>query len=165
MSQQVDPRGQQLAAAITSIVLGAVLLTTPGRLAVVLLAAQATLFAVAVVRGVHRTPVATLFRTVVRPRLAPPAHLEDPQPPRFAQAVGLVFTVVALVGLTSGATTLAYVATGAALAAALLNATIGFCLGCELYLLGRRALAAPNPQHSPNQITATPSATRVRSTT
>lgn len=30
-------------------------------------------------------------------------------------------------------------ATGAALAAAFLNAAIGYCLGCELYLLVRRA--------------------------
>ena len=29
-----------------------------------------------------------------------------------------------------------------ALVAALLNAAFGFCLGCELYLLGRRALPA-----------------------
>jgi hypothetical protein len=30
------------------------------------------------------------------------------------------------------------VATGLALAAAFLNAAFGFCLGCELYLLGKR---------------------------
>jgi len=159
MSQQIDPRGQQLAAAITSAVLVAVLLAAPGPLAVVLLAVQTALFAVAVVRGVHRTPVAALYR------LAPPAHLEDPAPPRFAQAVGLVFTAVALVALTSGAAGLAYAATGAALVAALLNATIGLCLGCEAYLLGRRALTVLIPQQSTRQINATPSATRVRSTT
>jgi hypothetical protein len=141
----VDPRGQQFAAAITSVVLVAVLLSAPGPLSVLLLVAQAALFAVAVVLGVPRTPVAALFRAAVRPRLAPPDHLEDAAPPRFAQAVGLLFTAVALVGLATGATTLAYLAIGAALAAALLNATIGLCLGCELYLLGRRALAATNP--------------------
>jgi hypothetical protein len=162
---EIDPRGQQFAAVLTSAVLVAVLLSAPGPLAGVLLGVQASLFALAAVRGVHRTPVATVFRTVVRPRLSPPAHLEDPGPPRFAQALGLAFTVVALVGFGSGATTLGYLATGAALAAALLNATIGLCLGCELYLLGRRALAFPSPHQRPNQIDATPSATRVRSTT
>jgi hypothetical protein len=149
MSQQVDPRGQQLAAAVTSAVLVAVLLTAPEPLGITLLAAQAALFATAVVRGVHRTPVAAFFRAVVRPRLAPPAHLEDPEPPRFAQAVGLAFAVVALVGFVSGATTLGYVATGFALVAALLNATIGLCLGCEAYLLGRRLLAATNSPKIP----------------
>ena len=32
----------------------------------------------------------------------------------------------------------ALVAVGFALAAALLNAAFGFCLGCEMYLLGKR---------------------------
>jgi hypothetical protein len=138
---QIDPRGQQLAAAITSVVLVAVLLTTPGPVATVLLAVQAALFATAVLRGVQRTPVATLFRTLVRPRLGPPSHLEDAAPPRFAQGVGLGFVAVALAGFLAGADLVGYVATAFALAAALLNATIGLCLGCEAYLLGRRAHA------------------------
>jgi len=155
-SPQIDPRGQQFAAAVTSLVLVAVLLTAPGPLGIALLAAQAALFATAVLRGVQRTPVAAVFRAVVRPRLAPPAHLEDPEPPRFAQGVGLVFALVALVGFLSGAATLGYVATGFALVAALLNATIGLCLGCEVYLLGRRALAVPQSSKIP--------ATQTRST-
>ena len=155
-SPQIDPRGQQFAAVITSVLLVAGLLTAPGPLGIALLAAQAALFATAVVRGVQRTPVAALFRHVVRPRLAPPAHLEDPEPPRFAQGVGLVFALVALVGFLSGVTAVGYVATGFALVAALLNATIGLCLGCEVYLLGRRALAVPNPPKIP--------ATQTRST-
>jgi hypothetical protein len=106
---------------------------------------------------VQRTPVAALFRQAVRPRLAPPAHLEDPEPPRFAQGVGLVFALVALVGFLSGVTTLGYVATGFALVAALLNATIGLCLGCEVYLLGWRALAVPNsPKIPATQTRSTP---------
>jgi hypothetical protein len=154
---QIDPRGQQFAAGVTSGVLVAVLLTAPGPLGISLLAAQAGLFAIAVVRGVQRTPVAALFRAVVRPRLAPPAHLEDPEPPRFAQGVGLVFVLVALAGFLSGVTTLGYVATGFALVAALLNATIGLCLGCEVYLLGRRALAATNsPKIPATQTRSTP---------
>ena len=71
----------------------------------------------------------------MRPRLAPPAELEDPAPPRFAQAVGLGFALVALAGYLVGAPLLGALATGAALAAAFLNAAFGFCLGCELYLL------------------------------
>ena len=59
---QIDPRGQQFAAAITSALLVAVLLTAPGPAAVGLLPLQAALFATAVLRGVHRTPVAALFR-------------------------------------------------------------------------------------------------------
>lgn len=137
----LDPRGPQFGAALTTLVLAAVLLTAPSTLAVVLLAVQAALFATGALLGVARTPYAWLFRTVVRPRLAPPAELEDPAPPRFAQGVGLAFALVGLVGFLSGATLLGLVATGFALAAALLNAVFGFCLGCETYLLLRRVTA------------------------
>jgi hypothetical protein len=137
---RIDPRGPQFTAALTAVVLVAVLLL-PSPANVVLLAAQAVLFAIGAVRGVQATPHAWLFRTLVRPRLAPPTEWEDPQPPRFAQAVGLGFAVVGLVALLAGATVLGQVAVGAALVAALLNAVFAFCLGCEVYLLIRRATA------------------------
>ena len=136
---KIDPRGQQFAAGITSVVLGGVLLLAPHPAAVALLAVQAGLFAVAVVLGVQRTPHAWLFRTFVRPRLGAPDELEDPAPPRFAQGVGLGFAVLGLAGFLAGATLLGLVATGFALVAALLNAVFGFCLGCEMYLLIKRA--------------------------
>jgi hypothetical protein len=91
-----------------------------------------------VLLGVQHTPTGLVFRTFVRPRLSPPDELEDPRPPRFAQGVGLVFTAVALTGYLTGATLLGQIAVGLALVAALLNAVIGLCLGCELYLLGLR---------------------------
>jgi hypothetical protein len=87
---------------------------------------------------VQRTPSGLLFRTLVRPRLSPPDHLEDPRPPRFAQGVGLMFMLVAVAGFAAGLDVLAQVAIGLALVAALLNASTGFCLGCEMYLLGLR---------------------------
>ena len=155
MSTQIDPRGQRFAAAVTSAVLVAALATVPGPLEVGLLSLQAVLFATAVVLGVQRTPVAAAYRSVVRPRLGPPGHTEDATPPRFAQGVGLVFVAVALVGFTAGADLVGYVATGFALVAALLNATIGLCLGCEAYLLGRRALDRLNPTTNPTKIPAT----------
>lgn len=133
----IDPRGPQFAAGLTAVVLAAVLLL-PSPVDAVLLAVQAALFAIGTVRGVQATPHAWLFRTVVRPRLSPPTEWEDPQPPRFAQAVGLGFAVVGLVALLAGATVLGQVAVGAALVAALLNAVFAFCLGCEVYLLLRR---------------------------
>ncbi len=133
----IDPRGPQLTAGITAAVLVAVLLL-PSPWAAVLTGAQAVLFAIGATRGVQHTPHAWLFRTAVRPRLAPPEELEDPAPPRFAQAVGLAFTLVAFVALSTGATLIGQVAIGLALVAALLNAVFRFCLGCELYLLVRR---------------------------
>jgi len=139
MGTQIDPRGPRFTAAVTSLVLATVLLVPTGQVATALLAVQTVLFAVGAVRGLQHTPLAWLFRHAIRPRLTPPAHLEDATPPRFAQAVGLGFAVVGLAGYLTGATLLGEIAVGFALAAALLNAVFGFCLGCEIYLLLRRA--------------------------
>lgn len=134
----IDPRGPQFTAALTAVVLVAVLLIAPHPVGVALLALQAVLFAVGARLGVQRTPHAWLFRNVVRPRLSAPAELEDPAPPRFAQGVGLVFALVGLLGFLAGADVVGLVATGFALVAALLNALFRFCLGCEMYLLVKR---------------------------
>src|SRR4051794_24218051 len=106
MNTQIDPRGPQFAATLTALLLALVLATAPGTVALVALSVQTVFFAIGAGRGIQHTPYAWLFRTVVRPRLAPPADLEDAAPPRFAQAVGLIFAVVGLVGLSTGLTTL-----------------------------------------------------------
>ena len=141
MSAHIDPRGPQFTAAVTAVVLATVLLTAPSPFGVALLGVQAALFALGASRGVQHTPHAWVFRRAIRPRLAPPADLEDPAPPRFAQAVGLAFAVVGLLGYLTGATLVGAIAVGFALVAALLNAVFAFCLGCEVYLLGKRLTA------------------------
>jgi len=141
MSKQIDPRGPQFTAAVTAVVLATILLTAPSPFGVALLGVQAVLFALGAFRGVQHTPHAWVFRRAIRPRLAPPADLEDPAPPRFAQAVGLAFAVVGLLGYLTGATLVGAIAVGFALVAALLNAVFAFCLGCEVYLLGKRLTA------------------------
>ncbi|GAA4779426.1 DUF4395 domain-containing protein [Microbacterium gilvum] len=84
-------------------------------------------------------PWGALFRTVVRPRLAPPTELEDPRPPRFAQGVGLLVTGIGLVLHLAGVPWALPIAAAAAFVAAFLNAAFGFCLGCQIYLLLQRA--------------------------
>lgn len=133
----IDPRGPRFTAAVTLVLL-AVALLVPTPVAVAIVAVQALFFLSGVTLGVQRTPTAYVFKTFVRPRLSPPAGLEDQRPPRFAQGVGLAFTIVALIGFATGALLVAQVAIGFAVAAALLNAVFGLCLGCELYLLGLR---------------------------
>ncbi len=133
----VDPRGLRFAAGITAAVVALVLvLPSPAR--EVLLTLQVAVFATAAFAGLRRSPYSIVFAKLVRPRIGLPAELEDARPPRFAQLVGLGFTAVALVGFLAGATTVGLVATAFALVAALLNASIGLCLGCELYLVLRR---------------------------
>ncbi len=147
-SPQVDPRGQRFAAWLTTAVLVAVLVSAPSTLTTVLLAAQAAIFLTGVALGPARTPYAWLFRTVVRPRIGAPAETESALPPRFAQGVGLVFAAVALTGALAGATTVVLAAAGMALAAAFLNAAFGYCLGCEMYLLGLRVLPRDRLSHA-----------------
>jgi hypothetical protein len=134
----VDPRGPRFQAIVTTVVLAVVLVTQWWPL----LAVQAVLFALG---AAGRTPYAPVWR-FLRPRLGlrPPAELEDARPLAFAQALGLVFTLVALAGT---GTVVFTVFVAFALAAAFLNAAFGLCLGCELYLRGlrltRRSAAHP----------------------
>ena len=84
-------------------------------------------------------PWSALFRTLVRPRLAPPTELEDPRPPRFAQGVGLLVVTVGVLLNLFGVPWALPIATAMAFVAAFLNAAFGLCLGCRLYLLLQRA--------------------------
>ncbi len=137
---KVDPRGQRFNAALTTIVLAAVLITGSGWL----LAAQAVIFALGAVLGLKYSPYGLLFRWLVRPRLGPPREMEAADGPRFAQGVGLVIAVIGVIGYATGVTALGMAGAAAALVAAFLNAAFGLCLGCEMYVLIRRIW--PRPQ-------------------
>lgn len=139
---RIDPRGPRFGAAITAVLLLVVVfltLTGASVAAVLLLAVLAALFAWGAFAGAGRHPYGLLFKKFVRPRLAPPAELEDPAPPTFAQGVGLF---VSLVGVILGLVGLPYglaAAAAAAFIAAFLNAAFDYCLGCQIYLLLVRA--------------------------
>jgi hypothetical protein len=135
---EIDVRGPRFGAAVTTVVLAVVLVTG----SVWLLAAQAVLFALGAAAGVQKSPYGWVFRTLVRPRIGPPPATEDAAPPRFAQAVGLVFSLIGLIGYGAGVQWLGLAATACALAAAFLNAAFAYCLGCELYLLLKRVTTA-----------------------
>ena len=137
----IDPRGPRFGAAVNLVLLVVVLLlgTTPAAYAV--LAVIVAGFALGAFGGIGRTWQGWVFRRLVRPRLAPPAELEDPRPPTFAQLVGLIITGAGLVLGLAGVAVAVPVAAAFALVAAFLNAVFGLCLGCELYLLGVRLRA------------------------
>jgi Domain of unknown function (DUF4395) len=137
---QVDVRGPRFGAWVTTVVLAVVLVTGWWPL----LAAQAVVFWVGALAGLRWAPYGLVFRHLVAPRLGPVTEREDAAPPRFAQAVGGVFAVVGVVGFVTGVAPLGLVATGLALVAALLNAAVGLCLGCEMYLLLRRVRLSNN---------------------
>jgi hypothetical protein len=136
--RQIDVRGPRFAAWVTAAVLALALILGSGDL----VAVQAAVFAVGAAAGLRYAPYGLLFRVLVAPHLGPAREREPEGPPRFAQLVGLLFAAVGAAGYLFGAPVVGAVATGMALVAALLNAAIGFCLGCELYLIARRALPA-----------------------
>jgi hypothetical protein len=135
---EIDPRGPRFGGTITTIFLAVALITVGTPLSDVLVVWQTVVFGLGAIVGLHAQPYGILYRKVIGPRLAAPQVLEDAAPPRFAQAVGLLFMIVALVSIVLGATVIAAIAIGFALAAAFLNAAFDFCLGCEMYLLGAR---------------------------
>jgi hypothetical protein len=130
----IDPRGPRFGALITMVVFAVVLITGNAWL----LAAQGLFFAIGAGLGLPRSPYGLLFRWLIRPRLGPPVELEAAAPPRFAQAVGLVFSVVGVIGYAAGVGGLGMAAVAAGLVSAILNGIFGLCLGCEMYLLIRR---------------------------
>jgi hypothetical protein len=128
---EIDARGPRFSAALTTVVLALALVTGSAWVATF----QAVVFAIGAIKGPQFTPYALIYRTLIKPRLKSPLRTEDVRPPKFAQSIGLVFALVALVGSATGASVVFTVAIAAALAAAFLNAAFDFCLGCQVYLL------------------------------
>jgi hypothetical protein len=131
---EIDPRGPRFGAACTAVLLAVAVLTG----SIWVLAVQVVVFALGAGLGVSRSPYGYLFKTLVRPRLSPPSELEDPAPPRFAQMVGLFVTALGLLLALLNVPAAVEVSAAVAFVAAFLNAAVGYCLGCEMYLFLRQ---------------------------
>lgn len=93
-------------------------------------------FIARVLTGPTLSPLGQFVTRVLTPAL-PFAAKEVPGPPkRFAQGIGVVFSVTAAVlALGFGLTTAAYVVLGGLIFAASLEAFLGLCLGCKAFAL------------------------------
>jgi len=107
----IDARGPRYTAAITTLVLSAVLF------------------------GLRRSFYGFIYRNLIQPRLSGPVPSENEAAPRFAQLIGALFAATALLGGLTGNTSVFLIATSFALGAAFLNAAFGLCLGCQFYLI------------------------------
>jgi len=128
---EIDARGPRFSAALTTVVLAIALVTG----SIWVAAFQTVVFAIGAFKGPQFTPYALIYRTFIKPRLKSPLRTEDVRPPKFAQAIGLAFALVAVIGAVAGSSAVFSIAIAAALAAAFLNAAFDFCLGCQVYLL------------------------------
>jgi len=126
----IDPRGPRTNQAVLASAL--VMAAVTGQTWVVPVFAMVLFLGAAF--GPSYGPVLRLYRDLIRPRLAPPAHLEDPRPPRFAAAVGVVFLSASTLALGVGATTLGWALALVVAALAALAAISGLCVGCEMYV-------------------------------
>jgi hypothetical protein len=100
-------------------------------------------FAVGVLFGLRFSPLGATYRGLKKVlNLKTPVEPEEEAPPRFAQAMGLLFMALATVGFYPagwGDAAWIFVIIVAALQA-LLGIT-GICVGCEMYLIGKRLSA------------------------
>lgn len=127
----IDARGPRYSAAITSFVLALALITESSYV----IGFQFAVFLSAVLFGLRRSIYGFVYRNLIQPRLSGPVPSEDQRAPRFAQLIGALFALIALLGGVTGNSAVFLIATSFALGAAFLNAAFGFCLGCQIYLI------------------------------
>ncbi|HZT66701.1 MAG TPA: DUF4395 domain-containing protein [Acidimicrobiales bacterium] len=97
-----------------------------------------------VLTGPSLSPLGQLVTRVVTPRLPVEARPVPGPPKRFAQAIGLTFSLTAAVlALGFGLRGAAYVVLGLLVAAATLESVFGYCLGCKVFALLMRAGVIP----------------------
>jgi hypothetical protein len=134
----IDPRGPRFNQAVLSLalVVGFLLQDVGGW---IVIPVWAVVLFLGAAFGPRYGPFLRLYAEVVKPRLKPPAELEDPRPPRFAAVIGTVFLTTGTVALIAGLGGLAWGLALIVAALAGLSAVTGICVGCEVYLLIARA--------------------------
>jgi hypothetical protein len=134
----IDPRQPRLGQGITgAALLIGFLLDQP-----LVLPVLGAILAAASLGGPAINPYALPFRAVRSAGwLGPPRELEEAAPPRFSNTLGFAFLTIASLAYYIPDPPLTGLAWGLGLlvsALALLAATTGLCVGCELYVFVRR---------------------------
>lgn len=92
-------------------------------------------FIARVLTGPTLSPLGRIATQVVAPRLPDHEKLLPGPPKRFAQGIGVVFTVAASALWIAGAPVASRVVIAMLAGAAFLEAAFGFCLGCKIFAL------------------------------
>lgn len=86
--------------------------------------------------GPSLSPLGQLVTRVITPRLGLAERPVAGPPKRFAQGIGVAFSVsAAVLALGFGQSTAAYVLLGILVVAATLESVFGFCLGCQVFAI------------------------------
>jgi hypothetical protein len=134
----VNEKAARVVAGLVVVTTVVALLTQAGWLLWVLAAG----FLLRVLSGPRFSPFGLLATKVIAPRLGPPTLVPGP-PKRFAQGLGLTFSLVAAVCVTLGATTVGWTLVGLLVVAAVLESVFAFCLGCAIFGRLQRAGLIP----------------------
>ena len=102
-----------------------------------ILAALALQLAIGLTFGRRYCLPCLLYFELIQPRLGE-GPIEDSRPPRFANVVGVAFLTTATVAYATGLVPAGQALAGIVAALALLAATTGLCVGCEIYRLAAR---------------------------
>ena len=130
-ARMIDPRGHRFGAGVSAILLGVSFLTgTPWVVALVLVS-----IGVSAAFGLRFSVYGAVWRRIARTLALPRVEPEHEYPPRFAQVLGSVALILALVAFALGATTLGWAFALAVAGLQTLLAVTGYCLGCRLYFL------------------------------
>ncbi len=101
-------------------------------------------FAARVATGPTLSPLAQIVTRWVTPRLGVAARPVPGPPKRFAQLIGLIFSLAAaILALALDQVTAAYIVLGVLVCAASLEAFVGLCLGCRAFAVLMRAGVIP----------------------
>lgn len=100
-------------------------------------------FVARVLTGPKASPLGLLVTKVITPRLPVEAKLVPGPPKRFAQGMGVGFSVVALLLTITEHWFAAQVVLGMLTGAAFLESAFGLCLGCKIFALLMRVGIIP----------------------
>jgi len=130
-ARQIDPRGMRFGAGVSAIVLAIAFLLDLPWLAVLV----GLNLAVSAFFGTRLFLPGRVWPIVKRSLRLGPTEPEHEYPPRFAQAMGGTFLLVAGIAFLAGLPTLGWLLVAAVAALQTLLATTGICVGCRLYFL------------------------------
>jgi hypothetical protein len=130
-ARMIDPRGHRFGAGVSAIVLIVAFLSGTVWLVALALAS----IGVSAAFGLRYSVYGVAWRRIAKALSLPKVEPEHEYPPRFAQVLGSVALILALVAFAAGATTLGWVFTLAVAGLQTVLATTGYCLGCRLYFL------------------------------
>ena len=100
-------------------------------------------FVARVLTGPTLSPLGQLVTRVITPRLGLPPRPVPGPPKRFAQGMGVVFSVTALIFMLVGVWGASQIVLGLLMCAALLESAFGLCLGCKVFALLMRIGIVP----------------------